>query len=172
MDHCHENVKRNLGASPALWHSCTFAPFLWGTNPRSAGLLEPPYDLVVATDPYVKEETRDAFLHACRSVAGPHTLIIIAFQVRTQAVYDSLLVGLDESGFEYGEVHPMRLARAARLTGYSGNWIPLIIARLAVGAQGETPLAAELPVDEVERASAAAEPGFSSMPRAPASAAS
>ena len=27
MDHCHENVKRNLGASPALWHSCTFAPF-------------------------------------------------------------------------------------------------------------------------------------------------
>ena len=171
MDHCHENVKRNLGASPALWHSCTFAPFLWGTNPRSAGLPEPPYDLVVATDPYVKEETRDAFLHACRSVAGPHTLIIIAFQVRTQAVYDSLLVGLDESGFEYGEVHPMRLARAARLTGYSGNWIPLSSRGWPSARRARRRWRPSCQWTR-SSASSAAEPGFSSMPRAPASAAS
>lgn len=161
LHHCRDNVRRNL---TDLTH-VDFKSFLWGTDPTAAH-LEPPYDLVLATDPFVLNETRDAFLHALRSLSGAETIIAIAFQVRRQEVFDSLLEGLASFGFEVGEVHPMRLARAARLSGYSGMWIPIILARLAPrSTPGDLQwLPAQLSPDEVRIASAAAEPTWTTNP--------
>jgi hypothetical protein len=78
MAHCRDNVTQNLESTPH-WQRVRFAPFLWGTDARAT--LEPPYDIVLATDPFVLHETRTAFVHALRAVSGPTSLVVIVFQV-------------------------------------------------------------------------------------------
>ena len=161
MAHCRSNVARNLENTPH-WQRVHFAPFLWGTDPRVA--LEPPYDLVLATDPFVLDETCNAFVHALRSVSGRHSLIVIVFQVRSQDVFAHLLDSLTAGGFEWEQVNARRLARACVAVGYSGIWCPMLLARRAPGMQTPASLdVTELPSLEVSVASAAAEPNFMRM---------
>lgn len=88
------------------------------------------YDLILATDPFVRDETVHAFVHAARSLASPTSVIAIAFQVRDLRVWEGLLAALSDAGFELREVSARRQARSAMLSGFSGTWCPIVLARL------------------------------------------
>ena len=174
MDFLRDNVSRNLqSAGGELAARASFAPYLWGTDPHASG-LHPPYDIVLATDPFVLDETREAFIHACRCCCGPSSIVVLAFQVRYQHVFDALLAALEAAAFDVIRVSEMRLVRANRSAGYSGTWIPLVLARLRpvapASAAATTPAVdgcdgagvppPPLSDEQVRVASDAAEPGF------------
>ncbi|KAF3776832.1 Protein-lysine methyltransferase [Nymphaea thermarum] len=80
------NLKRNLPSSSASSRPTAgklkIAQLYWN-NKAQIQALKPPFDFVIATDVVYLEETVEPLLSAMDALAGPATLILLGYQLRS-----------------------------------------------------------------------------------------
>lgn len=124
VGHCERNVRANVADATSL----SFLPYRLGDDVAAAG-LEPPYDVVVASEPLLHAlECIDPLLHALKALTGRDTVVVLASERRIPAVWEGFVAGLRDA-FRVVEAVPasqLRRALSRKCAAEDLRWLSIL----------------------------------------------